>query len=176
MVVSYGVKRWRSWSFFGAAGGCGSRGPRVVGQPAAAAIAGLRGRPAVRAAIPPRASQAPCPNNNSPDRSSPPGPGAPRMRRFYISARARRNRFRGDSCVLVSYVTLAYSAWSSVRVWVSSGREGPGFLRITRNQGQFHSCLSSNNSCAARGQACIPRCLKRLSTQKSAKARPRGVA
>jgi hypothetical protein len=114
MVVFYGVKRWRSWLFFGAAGGCGSRGPRVVGQPAAAAIAGLRGRPAVRAAIPPRASQAPCPNNNSPDRSSPPGPGAPRMRRFYISARARRNRFRGDSCVLVSYVTLAYSAWSRV--------------------------------------------------------------
>ena len=25
MVVFYGVKRWRSWLFFGAAGGCGSR-------------------------------------------------------------------------------------------------------------------------------------------------------
>ena len=114
MVVFYGVKRWRSWLFFGAAGGCGSRGPRVVGQPAAAAIAGLRGRPAVRAAIPPRASQAPCPNNNSPDRSSPPGPGAPRMRRFYISARARKTRGRALFCLLVSYTARFYAQARSV--------------------------------------------------------------
>ena len=39
----------------------------------------------------------PCPNNNSPDRSSSPCPGAPRMRRFYISARERRTLAARDS-------------------------------------------------------------------------------
>ena len=77
LAMDWGSIRKTWWLFFGAAGGCGYRDPRVVGQPTAAAIAGLRGRPTVKAAIQPRCFASACPNNNSPDRSSSPSPGAP---------------------------------------------------------------------------------------------------
>ncbi len=99
--------------FLGAAGGCGCWGcgrgslglPRSRCRSAPSGV-GLRFRRVLRK----RRAQ----TTTAPTVRRLPGPGAPRMRRFYISARARRNRFRGDSCVLVSYVTLAYSAWSRV--------------------------------------------------------------
>ena len=76
--------------FLGAAGGCGcwGCGRGGLGLPrsrcrSAPSGAGLRFRRVLRKAGP---------NNNSPDRSSSPGPGAPRMRRFCISVRARRTR------------------------------------------------------------------------------------
>ena len=68
-----------------------------AGQPWTAAFAVSFRAVGRWAAIPPRASQAPCPNNNSPDRSSSPCPGAPRMRRFYISARELRTLAARDS-------------------------------------------------------------------------------
>ena len=71
LAMDWGSIRKTWWLFFGAAGGCGYCCPRV-GQPTAAAIAGLRGRQTVKAAIQPRCFASACPNNNSPDRSSSP--------------------------------------------------------------------------------------------------------
>ena len=109
-----------------APGGCGYPGPRVVGQPAAAAIAGLRGRPAVAAAIQPRASQVLCPNNNSPDRSA-----SPENRRGAHASLLHLCAGAEDSLprrlwVLVSYTTLALQRFVQQ------------FLRITRNRGLVH--------------------------------------
>ena len=72
------------------------------------------------------ASQALVPTTTAPTVRRLPGPGALCMRRFYISARARRTRFRGNSCMLVSYMTLAYSALSS------------GFCGVRETRGLVH--------------------------------------
>ena len=65
LAMDWGSIRKTWWLFFRAAGGCGYCCPRV-GQPTAAAIAGLRGRPAVKAAIQPRCFASACAQQQQP--------------------------------------------------------------------------------------------------------------
>ena len=105
LAMDWGSIRKTWWLFFMAAGGCGYRGPQLVGQPTAGAIAGLRGRPAVKAAIQPRCFASACPNNNSPDRSSTLG-----SRRAVYASRLHLRAGEEDSSavtVLVPYMPLA---------------------------------------------------------------------
>ena len=100
----------------------------------------------------------PCPNNNSPDRSLASGPGAPRMRLFYISARARRTDGRAGVASVLQTLAIRFAQ---------------AFFLLLRDVGaQYARVQVTNTAPVLRAvNSAISACVKRLSRPKSSLGR-----
>ena len=144
--------------FLGAAGGCGCWGcgrgslglPRSRCRSAPPGV-GLRFR---------RVLARPCPNNNSPDRSSSPCPGAPRMRRFYISARERRTLAARDSISRVLHAAsnpFCPGVFSDLRDTEAkrTAQRSPNTPRVLRAESRaIFSCVKRLHTANKQGALC----------------------
>ena len=102
----------------------------------------------------------PCPNNNSPDRSSSPCPGAPRMRRFYISARERRTLAARDSISSVLHAAsnpFCPGVFSDLRDTEAkrTAQRSPNTPRVLRAESRaFFSCVKRLHTANKQGALC----------------------
>ena len=106
------------------------------------------------------ASQALVPNNNSPDRSSSPCPGAPRMRRFYISARERRTLAARDSISSVLHAAsnpFCPGVFSDLRDTEAkrTAQRSPNTPRVLRAESRaIFSCVKRLHTANKQGALC----------------------
>ena len=145
--------------FFGSGRWLRLLGPRA-GQPWTDALAVSFRAVGRWAAIPPRASQGRAPNDNSPDRSSSPCPGAPRMRRFYISARERRTLAARDSISSVLHAAsnpFCPGVFSDLRDTEAkrTAQRSPNTPRVLRAESRaIFSCVKRLHTANKQGALC----------------------
>ena len=102
----------------------------------------------------------PCPNNNSPDRSSSPCPGAPRMRRFYISAWERRTLAARDSISSVLHAAsnpFCPGVFSDLRDTEAkrTAQRSPNTPRVLRAESRaIFSCVKRLHTANKQGALC----------------------